>query len=24
VPSRNPDKFPVCPECKAVYERMRH
>ena len=23
VPSRDPKKFPVCPECKAVYERLR-
>lgn len=20
VPSRNPDKFPVCPECKEIWE----
>ncbi|RRD59893.1 DUF3039 domain-containing protein [Leucobacter sp. OH1287] len=23
VPSRDPERFPVCPECKAVYERMK-
>lgn len=23
VPGRNPDKFPVCPDCKAIYERMK-
>jgi len=23
VPGRDPEKFPVCPECKAIYERMR-
>lgn len=23
VPSRDPDKFPVCPECKEVWESLR-
>ncbi|QPZ39676.1 DUF3039 domain-containing protein [Paramicrobacterium chengjingii] len=23
TPGRDPEKFPVCPECKKVYERMR-
>ena len=23
VPSRNPDKFPVCPECKEIWASMR-
>lgn len=23
VPSRNPDRFPVCPECKEIWESMR-
>lgn len=23
VPSRNPDRFPVCPECKQIWEQMR-
>lgn len=23
VPSRNPDKFPVCPECKKIWESLR-
>ncbi|HJC68200.1 DUF3039 domain-containing protein [Brachybacterium sp. EE-P12] len=23
VPGRDPDKYPVCPECKEIYERMR-
>jgi hypothetical protein len=23
VPSRDPEKFPVCPECKDVYEQMK-
>lgn len=22
VPSRDPDKFPVCQECKRIYEKM--
>jgi len=22
VPSRNPDRFPVCPECKEIWESM--
>ena len=22
VPSRDPQKFPVCPECKEIYESM--
>lgn len=24
VPSRDPEKFPVCPECKKIYDSMRH
>ncbi|MGV8908773.1 MAG: DUF3039 domain-containing protein [Propionicimonas sp.] len=24
VPSRNPDRFPVCPECKEIWATMRH
>jgi hypothetical protein len=23
IPSRDPEKFPVCPECKDVYEQMK-
>jgi len=23
VPSRNPDKFPVCPECKEIWESLK-
>ncbi len=23
TPSRDPEKFPVCPSCKEIYERMR-
>jgi len=23
VPGRDPQKFPVCPECKAIYEQMK-
>ncbi len=23
VPSRDPEKYPVCPECKEVWEQMR-
>lgn len=23
LPNSNPDRFPVCPACKAVYERLR-
>lgn len=23
VPSRNPDKFPVCPECKEIWETFK-
>ena len=23
VASRNPDKFPVCPECKEIWQSMR-
>lgn len=23
LPNRNPDKFPICPACKAVYEKMK-
>lgn len=23
VPSRDPEKFPVCPECKEIFEAMR-
>lgn len=22
TPGRNPDKFPVCPTCKEIYEKM--
>jgi hypothetical protein len=23
VPSRDPEKFPVCPDCKKVYEKLK-
>ena len=23
VPSRAPEKFPVCPACKAIYEKLK-
>jgi len=23
VPSRDPEKYPVCPECKKIYEGLR-
>ena len=23
VPSRDPQKFPVCPSCKAIYESLK-
>ncbi len=23
TPSRDPEKFPVCPECKEIYEALR-
>lgn len=23
VPGRDPDKFPVCPDCKRIYERLK-
>lgn len=23
VPGRDPEKFPVCPECKDIYEKLR-
>jgi hypothetical protein len=23
IPSRDPEKFPVCPECKEIYELMK-
>lgn len=23
VPSRDPQKYPVCPECKEIYEALR-
>ena len=23
VPSRNPDRFPVCPECKEIWQSMQ-
>jgi hypothetical protein len=22
IPSRDPDKYPVCPECKKIFEQM--
>ena len=23
TPNRNPDRFPVCPECKKIYEMLK-
>jgi hypothetical protein len=23
VPGRDPDKFPVCPDCQKIYERLK-
>jgi len=23
LPNSNPDRFPVCPACKAIYEKLR-
>lgn len=23
VPGRDPEKFPVCPDCKRIYERLK-
>ena len=23
VPSRDPEKFPVCPDCKKIYEKLK-
>lgn len=23
VPSRDPERFPVCPECKAIFEKLK-
>ena len=23
VPGRDPEKFPVCPECKKIYDKLR-
>lgn len=23
VPNRDPEKFPVCPDCKRVYEKLK-
>lgn len=23
IPGRDPEKFPICPECKKVYEKLR-
>ena len=23
IPGRDPEKFPVCPDCQAIYERLR-
>ena len=23
VPGRDPDKFPVCPDCKKIYDRLK-
>ncbi len=23
VPSRDPQKYPICPECKEIYEQMK-
>lgn len=24
VPSRDPDRFPICPQCKDIYEKMKN
>lgn len=24
VPSRDPERFPVCPDCKAIFEKLKH
>jgi hypothetical protein len=24
VPTRDPERFPVCPECKEIYESLAH
>lgn len=24
VPSRDPEKFPICPMCKKIYEELKH
>lgn len=24
IPSRDPEKFPVCPECKEIYDLMKN
>jgi hypothetical protein len=24
VPTRDPERFPVCPECKEIYESLSH
>ncbi|MEO8094890.1 MAG: DUF3039 domain-containing protein, partial [Pseudolysinimonas sp.] len=23
VPGRDPEKFPVCPDCKKIYDKLR-
>ena len=23
IPNRNPDRYPVCPECKEIYEALK-
>lgn len=23
VPSRDPERFPVCPDCKAIFEKLK-
>ena len=23
VPNRDPEKFPICPDCKKIYEQLR-
>ncbi len=23
IPGRDPEKFPVCPDCKKIYERLK-
>ena len=23
IPNRNPEKFPVCPTCKEIYEKLK-